>query len=317
VVVSHFGGPALDRANGYYAVQGFFVISGFLMTAILNGSYADRPGAFWLNRFLKLFPIYYAVCVATLGAIAVMPSAASTYSGGWTLSWSLQTIIAEFTVVPLAFNVGPEWRLVPPMWTVAIEIVNYAIIFAWSARGWKWALTALLVGLVYQIDCIAQQGSDVGSRYGSWIAGMVPFSAGSLAYFATVKIKAPNWLSFVGLAAWSANLLAADTTGNGYLFGVVLWFGNTITAAVLVAAIGPQHASPAVKSADRLVGDLAYPVFLVHLLVGFFVRQALPDAPMGPRFLALCSPAVLLASAALAQLARMILEPTRDRVRQA
>ena len=51
---------------GFYAVRGFFVISGLMMTAALNEVYGFDGVRFWTNRALRLLPPYYLVCALTL-----------------------------------------------------------------------------------------------------------------------------------------------------------------------------------------------------------------------------------------------------------
>src|SRR5262245_21674570 len=56
--------------SGETAVQAFFVISGFLVTLIATGQYKDRPWSYLLNRFLRIYPTYWA-CLAVTIPIAV------------------------------------------------------------------------------------------------------------------------------------------------------------------------------------------------------------------------------------------------------
>ena len=65
VAISHLwagmiGGPAA------YAVWGFYCLSGYLMTLILNEKYGFSPrglGRFAVNRVLRIYPAYFVVCV--------------------------------------------------------------------------------------------------------------------------------------------------------------------------------------------------------------------------------------------------------------
>jgi peptidoglycan/LPS O-acetylase OafA/YrhL len=66
VVTEHIGPSAVSFAliPGPLAVEVFFAISGFYMSLILTGKYHDRT-TFYVNRFLRLYPTYLIVCVAT------------------------------------------------------------------------------------------------------------------------------------------------------------------------------------------------------------------------------------------------------------
>src|SRR5258705_9507951 len=67
VVVGHMA-SSMDTAYalipGTLAVEVFFSISGFYMSLILTGKYHDRT-TFYVNRFLRLYPVYLIVSVAT------------------------------------------------------------------------------------------------------------------------------------------------------------------------------------------------------------------------------------------------------------
>ena len=62
VVISHLwkdmiGGPAA------YAVWGFYVLSGYLMTLVLNEKYGPSINGlkrYAYNRFLRIYPLYWA-----------------------------------------------------------------------------------------------------------------------------------------------------------------------------------------------------------------------------------------------------------------
>ena len=67
VLVTHIGGIEIVAGQ---AVCGFFMLSGFLMTAVLQSKYYfTRQGmiAFALSRFIWLFPTYWA----TVGVAAL------------------------------------------------------------------------------------------------------------------------------------------------------------------------------------------------------------------------------------------------------
>ena len=69
---------------GPYAVYSFFVLSGFLMTTIMHESYGYDSGGlkrYAINRFLRLYPMYWAVAMASiLVIIYVTPEYAALYN---------------------------------------------------------------------------------------------------------------------------------------------------------------------------------------------------------------------------------------------
>ena len=68
--------------GGRYAVQIFYIISGFLIAHVLrtNAAYAD-PAKFYINRALRIYPVYYVVVALTIAyAIAFDSSILDAYS---------------------------------------------------------------------------------------------------------------------------------------------------------------------------------------------------------------------------------------------
>jgi peptidoglycan/LPS O-acetylase OafA/YrhL len=65
----------LRFTGGHLAVRLFFIISGFYMALILTTKYtADHPHRYWLfisNRFLRIYPCYYAVFFLSLAFYVV------------------------------------------------------------------------------------------------------------------------------------------------------------------------------------------------------------------------------------------------------
>src|SRR5437868_142228 len=65
--------------TGRLAVEGFFCISGFLITMVARGPYEGRPIAFLSNRFLRIFPTYWACLAIGLAIVAVLPQSTALH----------------------------------------------------------------------------------------------------------------------------------------------------------------------------------------------------------------------------------------------
>ena len=78
------GGPP---GLAWQAVFSFYVLSGFLMTLVLNEIYGFGPRSFarfFTNRILRLYPAYYAVVLVTVLYI-VFVSPANQLNGALSL----------------------------------------------------------------------------------------------------------------------------------------------------------------------------------------------------------------------------------------
>src|SRR5450756_1503469 len=163
VILSHLVGTEYVAHFGFYAVRGFFVLSGLMMTAALNEVYHFDGVRFWTNRALRLLPPYYLVCALTLLAVAIAPAQAGLYLKFWRVVPDAGDLLINLAVLPLQFTYG-SFRLVPPFWSVAIEIDMYLLLFLVISRRIGWALIALGAGLSFQLVSL-HEALDWGLYY--------------------------------------------------------------------------------------------------------------------------------------------------------
>jgi peptidoglycan/LPS O-acetylase OafA/YrhL len=129
--------PLWQRAMakaGAYGVQGFFILSGFAFFHVYGQTIFDKRGlaGFWLKRFLRLAPLFYAVLAINL--LFRLPAA----------SFGSTQFLVENLTLTFGF-IHPNHAWVLGGWSIGVEVVFYAAfpVLAWVARrGWPW-----LVGL--------------------------------------------------------------------------------------------------------------------------------------------------------------------------
>ncbi len=319
VILSHLVGTDYVAHFGFYAVRGFFVISGLMMTAALNEVYAFDGSRFWANRALRLLPPYYLVCGLTLLAIALAPAEAAQFQKFWRGLPDAGDLLANITVLPLQLTYAPH-RLVPPYWSVAIEIDMYLLLFLIVSRQMAWALVALVTGLSFELVCL-YSGMNWGIAYFTAPAAVFPFAVGALLYFLRrngVWTASPR-LAAWAFAAWACNMLVGGTLlPSSHIFGAG-YLLDTVCFAIVVSGLSglkPRGLGPLVERIDRTLGEWSYFAFLVHWLCGFVVASVLPGTgPRGWLLLLAVTPVVMAACAGFAALNRKCLEPLRDRVR--
>jgi peptidoglycan/LPS O-acetylase OafA/YrhL len=321
VILSHLVGTEYVVHLGFYAVRGFFVISGFMMTAALNNVYRFDGARFWTNRALRLLPPYYFVCVLTLIAIAIAPSQAAGFQKFWQGLPDANNLLINLAVLPLQLPYGSV-RLVPPFWSVAIEIDMYLLLFLVVSRQMGWALIALVGGLSFQMACL-YDAMNWSLTYFTAPSAVLPFAVGAVLYFLR---EHGRWVATpiaagCAFAAWVANMLA-----GGWVFPASYIFGwgyliDTACFAIVVSGLSIltiHQFGPLVERIDRTLGEWSYFAFLVHWLAGFVVAMLLFNGETrGWTLLLAVTPVVLAASAAFATLNRKFLEPLRNRVRRA
>ncbi len=316
VIVSHLVGGDYLAHFGFYAVVGFFVIAGFFMTSALNEVYRFDAARFFINRALRLLPPYYLVSALTLLVVAAWPNEAGQYLKFWHAEMQLHDVLLNLSVLPMQMP-DPQFRMVPPFWSIAIEIEMYLMLYLVIARRLSWALIALAVGLCYHLTCVYMQ-FPWGAHYFTAPSAVLPFAAGALVYFLRQRqpcALAPG-LVVAAFAAWCTNMFAggwifpdAYVFGPGYYVGIVLF-------AVVVAGLAGRQFAPVIERVDRTLGEWAYFIFLAQWLAGFAVAMAFtPGQWRGWTLLLLATPAIVGAGAGLAILNRRLVEPLRAMVR--
>lgn len=123
VVASHTHGYRFDQYpdTGIVAVCAFFFLSGFLMPATLERNYFGQVRPYLVNRFLRIFPIYWIALLAALLILPRLPEWKSAY---------------DFGISPILQNIGllglNQWSndtlYIGPAWTLDIELQFYLMV---------------------------------------------------------------------------------------------------------------------------------------------------------------------------------------------
>jgi peptidoglycan/LPS O-acetylase OafA/YrhL len=226
VVVSHswpiggFGadpGRGPDGSNlGSWAVAGFFVLSGYLITAsrVNSRSFGDY---LW-RRVLRIYPAFLvalllvAFVFAPLSAL-VDPSATPSFLAG-----------AKFVVKNLALYVN-SWGVagtlssvpfpgvwIVTFWTLFWEFVCYLIIgVLWSLRRSR-ASVVTVVAVLFAATTLMTLAHEVLVPNAPWLLVRYVhvssfFAAGSLVYFARDRLPDSTWLAAASAAALVTEVL--------------------------------------------------------------------------------------------------------------
>jgi exopolysaccharide production protein ExoZ len=120
VVIAHVGKQLHLPFNvGGGGVDLFFVISGFIMIAILRDE--TTPAGFMANRIKRIVPLYWmATTVMVLGTLAgLFPR----------LSIDPWHVVASYLFIPAQLGgEGPIWPILAPGWTLNYEMLFYALV---------------------------------------------------------------------------------------------------------------------------------------------------------------------------------------------
>lgn len=282
VVMTHIGG--VEFVAGV-AVWGFFMLSGFLMTAVLNGRYGltgEGISTFALSRAWRLFPSYWAslllsALVISIGADSLAPE---VFNPALSMPHTFREWFAGiFIIGHTTFGMGRVDRaLSPSAWAVDVEILMYACSCILLARGERLArasmvvLLAGFVGLWFVARRFVAAGElDVASQllYSFLPAALLPYIIGTLLWFARERL----WGQLRSVAAFLLGCV-------GLLVSTLFLFPRSVTLAYLatlpclaliLAYLLSCTGSKRQRSVDEYVGRMAYPIYLIHWLGGYLV----------------------------------------------
>ena len=301
VVATHSPGQAIAGVtllSGITAVQAFYVISGFLITMVLNErKQYQSVGNFYLSRYLRLWPSYFVIAVASFliyGKGLVAGLANMQWSTIMFIWFSNCTIFFQDLFFFLKFRDGflvpatywsagqppfvHDFLIVPQCWTLGVELTFYLIAPFVCRSPWRVA-GLFLFGLGARLAI----GALVVPKYDSWQyrfspAEMTLFALGGLAYFggkwvySRLPVQFLAIVSKVALALAITNILAVGASMNlwNFFFGSYSRYLYLLNPAPLVAAalVCPFLFHGFRKSRiDGLLGEMSYPMYLSHYFV--------------------------------------------------
>ena len=278
VVVFHIG--VLSQAaslawclhiSATFAVQAFFVVSGFLVTMSFEHSSSIKSYA--SKRVRRIMPAYIVVIVAAaliLSALSVLPWSAYFTSRELWRYLGFNLILSNFSAptLPGVFESNFITAINGSLWTIKIEVAFYCLVpfMVWATRrfGAKKVLSTVFVAsILWKIGfniAAAATGAEIYAKLAKQLPGQLCFFAGGAwAYYHTREGK-----SISGAVAAVGAIVYATSSGG--------WFNDltaplAVTAVVYWAAIaGPRL--PAVAKH----GDFSYGVYLYHFpLVQTFI----------------------------------------------
>ncbi|UPW19928.1 acyltransferase [Agarivorans sp. TSD2052] len=264
---------------GRFAVFGFYILSGYLMTYVMQNSYGYSNSGrkrFALNRFLRLYPAYWFACITSLILLIVLANyLPETGFSTIRLPHDSLSILSNITMI------FPHWiphtitpRLSPATWALTVEIFFYiAICLGVSKtliRTYIWlGLSIAFVVFSYTVDLFWH------ARYFSIPAGSLPFAIGSLIYFMVKNQSIPkSWNVFLKHPAVILILMVTISAVVAWLIpqGLdhrvveLLFYLNMLISALLVMslAMGYQVSHLISKNLDKFIGDFSYPIYLLH-----------------------------------------------------
>jgi peptidoglycan/LPS O-acetylase OafA/YrhL len=301
VVISHLpfivptgiGGHLIDGYvdGGFLGVDMFFVLSGFLITALLLGEESRhgsiRLGSFYGRRALRLLPALYVLLVVHLiyAKVVGLPLDNELMTIRWALVYATnwQVVFHFFTV---AQGLGH-------LWSLAIEEQFYLVwplllILFLSLRRGAGTVTTFLVALIGLVALrrflmIADGTSTLliftrtDTRVDSLLVGCLLASLWVRRRTPTRNLAPAAWVAAAAIAA----CVAFSRYDHHFLYqGGFTVFAVAAATLILAAIDGDWAGNRLLCTAPlRLLGRVSYGLYLWHLPIFYAVAREWPDWP--------------------------------------
>lgn|GEM_PF-3607440 len=290
VLVTH-GAPMQWNLVGMYAVFAFYVLSGYVVCFMLHNQYLPLRHGVWkyaANRVLRIFPMYAVVLLAALILAKQFPDAARELDMSYPeTAWQWFANLSTFGIKHPVFGSPMAVTVVPVAWALSVEITYWALMpLMLTSKSSRW-LMMCFVG-IYLAATLANtwDGEDkvvMAIRYFSALAAMLPFYIGLMLFIRKLHrgFVIPRVVGVMAMLAFAAILAATPTlfakpVGIGFYLALL---ANTLIVAYL-SQLDSSLLPAWSRRIDKVCGNIAYPVYLVHMPLGMALHASLPEVPL-------------------------------------
>ncbi|WP_145551032.1 acyltransferase family protein, partial [Yersinia intermedia] len=272
-----------DNTNIYilsgHAVFVFFIISGFLMSMVINEKYSlmqNGKNKFFINRALRLYPINIAILILMFSFYSY--TGVASYINYTLPNQSLLlTIVSFFSNIfflgaeLITFNHNENWDYVnPQIWSLSIELYFYILAPFIVTKSIKLIFTLAFLSLCLRLFLYHKGFPPVPWRYFFFPSDLVFFLMGVLAHrTCTIKKYFKGIDAILCLRYLSVACVIFIIFYKGFwpltrdFDSLSSWFFFILVAVSipLLFTITKNN------SVDSFLGHLSYPVYIGHMFV--------------------------------------------------
>jgi peptidoglycan/LPS O-acetylase OafA/YrhL len=301
VVVHHMGilsrAPSLSwttHISAPFAVQAFFVVSGFLVTMSLETSSSIL--SYGLKRLRRIAPAYVVVVVGAalaLSLVSTYPAGEYFLSHGFWRYVLFNLGLSNFAApeLPGVFQSNAVTAVNGSLWTIKIEVAFYCLVpfIVWAVRRFGYRRVLLLLFIASAMwklgfDLMADaRGSKLYADLGKQLPGQLCFfCGGAWAYYRTREGRGvPAIAALVGVLIYAFDY----GTLNDVLEPLA------VTAIVYWAAVAAPRLPAVGKHGDFSYGTYLYhfPLIQTAVMLGLFRFSPLMAMAIVILAVAICS----------------------------
>ncbi|UJW85297.1 acyltransferase family protein [Devosia sp. SL43] len=246
--------PAINA--GYAGVEYFFVLSGFIMMLVHQRDMdrPDRVAPFLWKRIIRIYPFYWVVLFALIGAYFVMPTMGPENARDPLM------LISSALLIP-----NGEGFIVVAAWTLSHEMLFYLL---FSTTMLNRVAGALILSAWAMAIIFAAAVPDVPFPISFLLSPynlLFLFGIGSAYLFGRLPAALGGMLAVVGLVTFPA-IAIADVTGMWTPSFLIRTVVLGISGAALVTGLTNLESKGYLRAPAWLVflGDASYAIYIVH-----------------------------------------------------
>ncbi len=255
---------------GWAGVNLFFVLSGFLITAILIEA-RGKPHYFrnfYARRILRIWPVYYLLLIVCYAVPDWFLGDTWAHQANWQTISAYILFIQNLRHVPLPGSTGPTWSL-------AIEEQYYflwaPIVLIGQGRGRRWILPLVLTAMLATSPAFRLSGLHWLNNPPHTLIHLDGIAMGSLLALGlyTLRLSRRTWL-LIGLAAAVLGFTLTGTLFAGTSFldsGLSLGFVGIVLTAVASTGAGNWLLVLLRRGPLPFYGRISYGLYMTHILV--------------------------------------------------
>jgi peptidoglycan/LPS O-acetylase OafA/YrhL len=290
----HFGYFDAFSKFGYFGVDVFFVLSGFILSYVYGsvfvaGVTTSNLKSYGVARFARIYPLHVATLVLMLGAyeasrqLGVQPTEAGGYSWESTLL-SLLLVQEWFGVV------APN----PSSWSISIEFASYLLFpffIGFILRIPRFWIFPFIIAAAITVDAMASL---------RMARSMIEFLMGCAAFTAS-RAYSSHKLGPLSAVVFVAPFIAADLIGNELPGFMALCFTLTVFCLYSEQSIDVFR----YLCSSRLLvyfGTISYSVYLLQWFVWIGWKHVIARIPVfesHPYVMILCASATIIVASSV------------------
>ena len=266
--------------NGAYAVDLFFVLSGFVLINAASSPSVPNYLGFVSRRALRIYPAAWLSLALALSVVLLL-RLTPNYGSPWTSAWAESLLRLPDMTVAAMLNILSlnQANLNPILWTIKVELVVSAVYPFIAVFVWKRAYVALsilaLVGIFASFLYPLHAPVSLPIRY------LYMFVVGAALNLLPQKKGAGGWLLLVGAITLMV-LSRFFGQNHGFIEDVI----SSISALIVVYAIAyrcPKSLDTFLRQKSmNMLGASSYSYYLLNPPILFVLANLYPAFGISP-----------------------------------